>query len=51
MSYSDTYKVAKCCLYEKKWMLKKKIKKIKIKKKGGDIGSYPHVPVISLKHY
>ena len=29
MSYSDTYKVAKCCLYEKKSML--------TKKKGGDI--------------
>ena len=24
MSYSDTYKVAICCLYEKKSMLKKK---------------------------
>ena len=31
MSYSDTYKVAKCCLYENKWMLKKKNKK----KRGG----------------
>ena len=27
MSYSDTQKVAKCCLYEKKSMLKKKRKK------------------------
>jgi hypothetical protein len=29
MSYSDTLKVAKCCLYEKKSMLKKKRKKEK----------------------
>jgi hypothetical protein len=34
MSYSDTWKVAKCCLYEKKSMLKK-IKNKKIKKRGG----------------
>ena len=27
MSYSDTYKVAICCLYEKKSMLKKRKKK------------------------
>ena len=38
MSYSDTWKVAKCCLYEKKSMLKKNIK---IKKMGGIIGSCP----------
>ena len=31
MSYSDTYKVAKCCLYEKKTDVQKK----KEKKKGG----------------
>ena len=36
MSYSDTQKVAKCCLYEKKSMLKeKKGGESKIKKKGG----------------
>ena len=32
MSYSDTYKVAKCCLYDKKSMPKKN------KKKGGGGG-------------
>ena len=42
MSYSDTLKVAKCCLYEKKSMLKKKRKK---EKKGINIGSCPQVPV------
>ena len=42
MSYSDTQKVAKCCLYEKKVDVNKKKKK---KKKGGNIGSCPQVPV------
>ena len=41
MSYSDTQKVAKCCLYEKKIDVKKKGGATSKKKKG----SCPHVPV------
>ena len=40
MSYSDTYKVAKCSLYEKKVDVYQKRKK-----RGGNIGSCPQVPV------
>ena len=42
MSYSDTQRVAKCCLYKKKSMFKKK--------RGGIIGSCPHVPVVKPWH-
>ena len=44
MSYSDTQKLAKCCLHEKKSMLKKRGGK-HLEKKGGMIGSCSHVPV------
>ena len=60
MSYSDTQKVAKCCLYEEEKKIDVQKKKggggatskkkggggnIFKKKRGGDIGSCPHVPV------
>ena len=42
MSYSDTQKVAKCCVHEKKSMLKKR----GMGNQRHHIGSSPQVPVV-----